>query len=141
MSINNPALKDGVCCFGKVFVSGFNTLLSAPRLARESVQKVLNPSHTINRRNDQYAALSTIRENPRESAAYLRLNCRNAKYGRGAGNFELTAYSRKLQPEQHAVQKCLSFPRWQSHCRYRERHEISSYYFSRCLLLYPGQGR
>ena len=40
-SINNPALKDGVCCSGKVFVSGFNTFKSALKGG------VLNPSYTI----------------------------------------------------------------------------------------------
>ena len=39
--INNPAASSGVCCFGKVSVSGFNTLWNAPRGG------VLNPSHTI----------------------------------------------------------------------------------------------
>jgi hypothetical protein len=39
--INNPATSSGVCCCGKVSVSGFNTLRSAPRGG------VLNPSHTI----------------------------------------------------------------------------------------------
>ena len=39
--INNLALKGEVCCLGKVFVSGFNTFLSALKGG------VLNPSHTI----------------------------------------------------------------------------------------------
>jgi death-on-curing protein len=39
--INNLALKGEVCCFGKVFVSGFNTFLTALKGG------VLNPSHTI----------------------------------------------------------------------------------------------
>jgi hypothetical protein len=41
LEINNPALKDGVCCFGNVSDSGFNTFLTALKGG------VLNPSHTI----------------------------------------------------------------------------------------------
>jgi len=40
--INNLALKDEVCCLGKVFDSGFNTSKNALKGG------VLNPSHTIN---------------------------------------------------------------------------------------------
>ena len=40
--INNLALKDEVCCLGKVFDSGFNTSKNALK------GEVLNPSHTIN---------------------------------------------------------------------------------------------
>jgi len=39
--INNLALKDEVCCLGKVFDSGFNTSKNALKGG------VLNPSHTI----------------------------------------------------------------------------------------------
>ena len=31
VGINNPAASSGVCCSGKVFVSGFNTFFKCPK--------------------------------------------------------------------------------------------------------------
>jgi len=45
--INNLALKGEVCCSHKVFTFGVLYPLSALKLARESVQKVLNTSARI----------------------------------------------------------------------------------------------
>jgi hypothetical protein len=47
--INQPRRKQrGMVVLNKELQSGFNTFLTAPRLARESVQRVLNPSARIN---------------------------------------------------------------------------------------------
>jgi len=46
--INNPAASSGVCCSNKVLHSGFNTIISAPRLPRAASSWVLNPSARIN---------------------------------------------------------------------------------------------
>jgi hypothetical protein len=49
--INNPAASNGVCCFGKVLDSGFNTQDYAPRLPRESgflgIKRTCGASSTI----------------------------------------------------------------------------------------------
>jgi hypothetical protein len=52
--INNLALRGEVCCLGKVFVSGFNTSITALKLPREAGSWVLNPSQTIKNVNNRY---------------------------------------------------------------------------------------